>query len=244
LLDPSNYSYDESLNAIKQLKEKKVPIVFCSSKTKAEQEVYRQLMEIKDPFIVENGSAIYIPKKYFSFSFEFDSSMETYFVIELGVKYDKIRTVLDRINKIVDVRFFGNMSVEEVSEVTGLSLELASLAKQREYSETLILNDHNKYIVLKMIRDVGLNWTYGGRFYNVIGKTDKGNAVKKLVELFKKEFGKIKSIGIGDNLNDLPMLEVVDKPFLIKRERDESLVLNLPNVCVIESFEELLDEIF
>jgi len=200
-------------------------------------------MGINDPFIVENGSAIYIPKNYFSFSFNFDLSTDTYFVIELGVKCDKIRMVLDEINKMVDIRFFGNMSVEEVAEVTGLSLELASLAKQREYSETLVLNDCNRYKVLKMVEEAGLSWTHGGRFYSVMGKTDKGKAAKKLVELFKRESGEIESIGVGDSLNDLPMMGVVDRPFLIKRDRDDSFILDLQNVCVIRSFEEVLDDI-
>ncbi len=70
-----------------------------------------------------------------------------------------------------------------------------------------------------MSEKADLGWTYGGKFYSVIGKTDKGRAVKKLVELFKKELGKVESIGVGDSPNDFPMLEVVDKPFLIGNKK-------------------------
>lgn len=127
------------------------------------------------------------------------------------------------------------MSVEEVSKVTGLSEDLAKLAKQREYSETLVLSEDEKE-KLRLVEKEGLRWTYGGKFYSVIGKTDKGRAVKKLLELFKKEFGKVESIWVGDSPNDFPMLEVVDKPFLIGNKK-------IRNFRVVESFDEILDEI-
>lgn len=192
-------------------------------------------MDVKDPFIVENGSAIYIPKKYFSFSFSHDFSTKEYYVIVLGERYSRVREVVDRL----DVKSFGRMSVEEVSKVTGLSKNLAKLAKQREYSETLVLNEDEKE-KLRLIEKAGLKWTYGGRFYSVIGKTDKGKAVKNLMSLFKKEFGKVESIGVGDSPNDFPMLEAVDKPFLIGDEMGDE---RTKNFRVVENFEEILDEI-
>lgn len=219
------------MNLVKKLKKKGIPIVFCSSKTRAEQEYYRRVMGVTDPFIVENGSAIYIPKDYFSFSFNYDFSTEKYRVIVLGEKYRKIREVVGKLG----VKSFGKMSVGEVSKVTGLSENLAKLAKQREYSETLVLSEGEKE-KLKLIEKAGLSWTYGGKFYSVIGKTDKGRAVKKLLELFKKEFGKVESIGVGDSPNDFPMLEVVDKPFLIGNKK-------IRNFRVVESFDEILGEI-
>jgi len=56
-----NYSYKGALPALKLLKRKKIPLVFCTSKTRAEIEVYRDELGIKDPFISENGGAIFIP---------------------------------------------------------------------------------------------------------------------------------------------------------------------------------------
>ncbi|WP_290726875.1 mannosyl-3-phosphoglycerate phosphatase [Archaeoglobus sp.] len=229
LLDKDDYSYD--VNLVKKLKKKGVPIVFCSSKTRAEQEYYRSAMGVTDSFIVENGSAIYIPKDYFSFPFEYDFLTEKYRVIVLGERYQKIREVVDELG----VKCFGRMSVEEVSKVTGLSEDLAKLAKQREYLEPLVLGEDEKE-KLRLVEKAGLRWTYGGKFYSVIGKTDKGKAVKKLVELFRKEFGKVESIGIGDSPNDFSMLEVVDKPFLIGNKK-------IRNFRVVESFDEIFDEI-
>lgn len=59
LLDQT-YSFEGARPAITLLKEKRVPVVLCSSKTRPEIELYRERLGFKDPFIVENGGAIYI----------------------------------------------------------------------------------------------------------------------------------------------------------------------------------------
>ena len=58
LIDTETYSYDRALPCIEHLRNQEIPIIFCSAKTRAEQEVYRKELQIKDPFIVENGGAI------------------------------------------------------------------------------------------------------------------------------------------------------------------------------------------
>ena len=65
LLD-ANYSCELVKPVVKELKRKGVPIVFCTTKTRAECEYYRRELRINDPFIVENGSAIFIPVGYFT----------------------------------------------------------------------------------------------------------------------------------------------------------------------------------
>ena len=36
--------------------------------------------------------------------------------------------------------------------------------------------------------------------------------------LYERQMGSIRTIGLGDGLNDLPFLRVVDRPVLVKRE--------------------------
>jgi mannosyl-3-phosphoglycerate phosphatase len=64
---------------------------------------------------------------------------------------------------------------------------------------------------------LGLLWTRGSRYYHLTGANDKGKAVKLLTDLYKQEHGKIVTIGLGDSLNDLPMLQVVDYPVLVQK---------------------------
>ena len=54
LLDHNNYSFDAAKPAIRELKKKKIPLIFCTSKTREELLHWQKKLHIKDPFIVEN----------------------------------------------------------------------------------------------------------------------------------------------------------------------------------------------
>jgi mannosyl-3-phosphoglycerate synthase len=235
LLHPVTYSYTQALDALRLLQEREIPIVFCSAKTRAEQEVYRGELGVKDPFIVENGGAIFIPRDYFRLNFAYDKAIKDYLVIELGTPYHEVRR---KLNRAVEgetrcrVIGFGDMSVEKVALETGLSLRQAELAKQREYSETIKIEGDKKGIkrVIKKLEEVGLNCVFGGKFYGVTAGSDKGKAVKILAELFKLNLGKIMAIGIGDNDSDLPMLSMTDLPMLVQVRRHQWRKLKLRNI--------------
>ncbi len=74
--------------------------------------------------------------------------------------------------------------------------------------------------VKREIQSLGFNYTEGVRFVYLMGENDKGKAVKALVDIFKENFqnSKIITVGLGDSLNDLPMLEAVDKAILVRKE--------------------------
>ena len=59
--------------------------------------------------------------------------------------------------------------------------------------------------------------TRGGRFFHILGGSDKGKAVQILSNLYHACLGTIQSLGIGDAENDLPMFKVVDLGFLVKK---------------------------
>ncbi|RLI88968.1 MAG: hypothetical protein DRO62_02685 [Candidatus Altiarchaeales archaeon] len=126
-----NYSYKGALPALKLLKRKKIPLVFCTSKTRAEIEVYRDELGIKDPFISENGGAIFIPVGIFGKTVS-EKITNGYEVIELGVPYGKLREILKRVSNLTGCKItgFGDMSVEEISKDSGISLKDAELAKR------------------------------------------------------------------------------------------------------------------
>lgn len=215
-----NYSYEKALPALELTKKKKIPLIFCTSKTRAEIEVYREELRIKDPFIAENGGAIFISEGYFGGKVG-EKIIGGYEVIELGVPYEGLRKVLDDARKASECRIkgFGDMSVEELSKDSGLDGEAARRAKMREYDEPFRMDgtDEQKKKALKVIEARGLNHTKGGRYYHILGDNDKGKAVKILTGLYREKNPEIRSIGLGDGENDIPMLENVDIPILIKR---------------------------
>ena len=221
LLD-ENYSYDDAKKAIYLLQISKTPIVLCTSKTRSEIEVYRNKIGIYDPFISENGAAIYIPNDYFDFEYEYDNKIKDFYVIELGTPYEILRNTLEKIKENCDCKItgFGDMSAEEVSKDCDLDLESSKLAKCREYDEAFRMEgDEEK--VFHLIEENGLHYTRGGRYFHIMGDSDKGKAVQILTELYKRQRKKIRTIGLGDSLNDLPMLLAVDIPILVKKPNDE-----------------------
>ena len=224
LLDHSTYSFCEAEDALGLLREKGVPLILCSSKSRAEIEVYRKKLSNNEPFISENGGAIYIPEGYGDLKCEFDKIDDGYLVIEIGSEY---QTLVDAFEKIkrragLNIKSITEFTIDEIVWLTGLSGEEAFLAQKREYMLPFIIygGEDDVRIIKDEILSLGLNYTEGARFVHLMGGNDKGKAVKILTDIFKKNYSEteITTVGLGDSLNDLPMLEVVDKAFLVKKE--------------------------
>ena len=238
LLDSRTYSYEKSLAAINRLKEIGIPIIFCSAKTRAEQEIYRRELGLSHPFVVENGSAIFIPRAYFPFPFDYHKAVNDLVTIELAIPRNRVRKLLGKISKENDFRFkgFGDMSAAEVAEITGLNPQFAKLAQQREYDEPVEFELSGKDVseFLAKLGEAGLNWSCGGRLYHVMGGGGKGKAVEILSGLYRKMWGEIGSVGLGNGLNDLAMLSQVDIPILVQKRDHSWEDINLPRLRKVQ----------
>jgi len=215
LLD-ENYSYDEAQEALDLIKIKKIPLVVCTSKTRAEIEVYRRKLNIDEPFISENGGAIFIPSGYFSLDFDYVRK-GNYDIIEFGKKYSYLKKFIEKVKEKYEIITFDDLSVKGLVKETNLSEDGARRAKNREYDMVFkIINKEDKNKIIKMVEDEGLNYTEGGNYCHIMGDNDKGKAVKRLIEMYGEEFGDVKTIGFGDADNDKPMLDEVDKGFMVE----------------------------
>lgn len=232
-LDKDTYSYAKSLPGLSLLKEKNIPVIFCTSKTKSEIEYYLRVLDINNPFISENGGAVFIQKNYFNFDFEYDKANK-YYIIELGTPYRELRKALVEIKSKVKstITGFGDMSPSEISKDCGLTEKMAKLSKEKDYDEAFKIEGTHEEIknVLKLIKSTGYNYTIGTRYYHIMGNSDKGKAVLILTKLFKRKYGSVRTIGIGDSQNDLPMLKVVDIPVLVKKADASYQDLELNNL--------------
>ena len=205
-----------------------------TSKTRAEIEYYRKKLKNKEPFISENGGAVFIPKKYFDFKFK-SKSKGKYDVIEFGTDYKRLMKFVKKIKKKYKLRFptFNQFSAKQVAKETGLSLRLAKLSKKRDYDVTLIIE--NKDIIKKLrieSKKAGFTFVHGTRYCHITGKNDKGKAVDALLRLYRKKYKTVKSIAIGDANNDLPMLKAVDKGYFVKNgPRDWNKIIKKENRC-------------
>lgn len=215
-LDDS-YSYDKTKPIVNQLNALGGSVVFCSSKTRTEIEFYRKTTDNNEPFISENGSAIFIPKNYFIPDYAYTDKTPLYNIIRLGPSYDILRQKLALVKEHTAAKIvgFGDMTLSELAKDTGLPLNLARLAHKREHDEPFRILEGNKKHVIEAIKDQGLNCTEGGRYLHLTGGTDKGRAVNILKGLYYRSFGQIQTYAVGDGPNDGSMLKAVDKPFFI-----------------------------
>jgi len=221
LLDATTYRHDVTRSALDRLREYAVPLIICTSKTKAEVEPLRREIDNHDPFIVENGGALYIPDGYFKDPLTGSTGRDGYRVVELGIAYPRVRKALRRIEKMVGATLigFGDMTAEDIVRVTGLARPDAERARQREYDEPFLIDGSPMSLegVREAAQQLGLAVLPGGRFHLLVGGIDKGRACQFLIEHYRNEWGEVTTAGIGDSLNDWPMLQVVDRPFLVER---------------------------
>lgn len=240
LLD-SAYSFNEAMPALDLIRERGIPLIICSSKTRAEIEHYRKKLDNRHPFISENGGGIFIPKGYFdpgSRIAEGDVvADEEYRIVRLGARYSDLRNALCRLrDKGFFIKGFGDMTSEEVAELTGLSLDEARMAQKRDFDEPFMFdNDERRSEELfSEIRGMGLHFTRG-TFHHLLGNSDKGKAVEIVIKLYQKTGGAVQSIALGDSPNDFPMLAKVDVPVLVQRTDGKHIEgHNIPNVMLQE----------
>jgi mannosyl-3-phosphoglycerate phosphatase len=213
------YDYNVTKPIVTQIANFDGSIVFCSSKTQNEIEFYRKAVGLNEPFIAENGAAIFIPKNYFPFNYDCEQTSH-YNVIRLGASYGNLRRKLAKIKEKTAAKIvgFGDMTLEELAYDTGLPLNLARLAQNREHDEPFCIIEGNKSNILKAIRNEGLHCIKGDRYFHLTGNTDKGKAINVLKNLYSQMFGAVETFGVGNGPNDLPMLKVVDRPYLIKKK--------------------------
>ena len=221
LLDHDTYSFEPAREALAALESENVPVVFTTSKTRAEIEKWRRLAGNTAPFISENGGAIFVPEGYFGGDFVYDRKENGYLVIELGAPHRELARALGDIRREtgIEIRGVSEMDVGEIMKLTGLGEEDAALVREREYGEPFVVGGGigAEKTVISEIEKRGLRHTQGGRFHHILGRNDKGKAVSILKGLYVKEWGLVETAGIGDSLNDLPMLEAVDIPILVRK---------------------------
>ncbi|HZA62178.1 MAG TPA: HAD hydrolase family protein, partial [Nitrososphaeraceae archaeon] len=156
LVDINTAEYGkETDKLIRLIKERNIPLILASAKTRLEQNKIREDLGLSDPFIVENGGAIVIPKGYFpdhalrDIKYPLRETQEIEneardvnheIVIELGKPVDYIRAKLSDIRKKYSINFRGvaDISVEKLSNLALISREQAKRMAQRNYGETIL----------------------------------------------------------------------------------------------------------
>ncbi len=221
LLDGKNYSWHGAEEALEEIERRRVPLVFCTSKTRAEVEDLRRKLRNVHPFITENGGGVFIPHGYFSQSLDGAHRVGHYHCFALGRPYAEIADELERIaaEAGAEVAGFHQMSAREIISNTGLSAREAERARKREFDEPFFFAGADagaEKRFLRLARERGLQAVQGDRFWHLSAGSDKGRAVELLSRFYRKNWrGRLQAVALGSSANDLPMLAAADVSVLL-----------------------------
>ena len=203
LLDHDTYSWEAAKPAIERLAACEIPLVLASSKTAAEMSVMQSEMGISHwPAIVENGAGVTDGK-----SGDLDRS-----------EYDTILKRLTAVPAVLRAKFrgFGQMSDQEVADITGLSLEKASKARFRAFSEPGLWRgtDEELNAFGEALAEQGISMRRGGRFLTLSFGRTKADGMRDIVE----KLGATMTLALGDAPNDAEMLDTADFGVIIRND--------------------------
>ena len=220
LLDHHTYSFNGAVETLQRLRQLSIPLILTTSKTRAEIQRLQQQLGLNEAFISENGGGIFLPPGHAMQDAKVFEQFDGYRGMLFGRSYDFIRKIFEKFRESYKIKGFGDMSVEEIIQLTGLGREDAILAARRDFTEPFIfLSEPRPHELQNKVKAYGLNITRGGRFYHLMGGgQDKGRAVTETTRLFQAgSKNKIITVGLGDAQNDYFMLKVVEIPVLIPR---------------------------
>tara|TARA_Y100000589_G_scaffold330648_1_gene380948 strand:- start:3941 stop:4738 length:798 start_codon:yes stop_codon:yes gene_type:complete len=215
LMDHS-YNLTPAVETINWLKTMSIPVILCTSKTAAEVKIIRKELDLKDPFIVENGAAIYG---------EYDNGKE--WEIILGDSYNSLEQVLRNLSEQINfcLRPLNSLSDKEATLLTGLKGESLTLMRDRHWSMPFLNPPENIEEELKILcKDLNVDIFRGNRMSHLLSKkSNKGKAIKTLIKFSKNK--NVRIIGLGDSPNDLPLLKNADFKIVISSVNGPNLKL-------------------
>ena len=213
LLGHDAYDCDVAKPLIAKLIQAGIPVILNTSKTAAEVRHWQSQLNLDLPAIVENGSALLEGGQY---SHIYGANMRD---IEAFLQTNPSNAIN-----------FVSCDLEVANGLTGLTGTSLEAARTRAFSVPLKFPDQDQAIAYQQRAQAqGLQCVQGGRFMSLQGQCDKGTTLKHLVDQYQQQWRcDITLIVLGDNQNDLGMLEIADIPIIVKTAADPALRINRP----------------
>ena len=194
-----DHSYDltPAKETIKKLQKLSIPVILCTSKTASEVKVIRKELNLTDPYIVENGAAIYG-----------ESLGRANGEIILGKRYEFLEEILNFISKEVDYKLIplNNLTDQEATKLTGLKGNSLNLMRDRHWSMPFL--NPPSFLEQKInicCKKFEVNIFKGNRMSHLLSiNSNKGKAINALKKC--SNIKNIQIVGLGDSPNDLPLL--------------------------------------
>ena len=229
LLNRDTFKFDSIKTFLKELKKKNIIIIPNSSKTEDEIIEFNKEANFQFPFVSENGSIIH---KLNFLSNEFPDK------ITLAKNIHEIRNIFDKyINQDLKskCKVISSLTISEQTKIFGLPENKLKQVYKRSCTIPIIFegNDEEKLSLKNVLLKNGLDFKDGGRVINLGDRINKADAMKKIIQMLETKFKiKPKTIAVGDNYNDLEMLQNSDIPCLVKNDKFLNKNLQIKNLII------------
>ncbi len=222
LLDHFTYDWSAAAPMLARLSREGIPVVLVTSKVRGEVAELVQALDNPHPYIVENGAITVVPEGYFGEA-QIDprSPRQPVQVQFHGPTREQLTEQVLQVRERLGLKFrtFGELGFAGIAEHTGLSLEAAARADDREASEPLLWQEQDPMALTRFeeaLAEHGLRCVRGGRFVHVLGPVDKARAVAMLHGQFERRLPQApRRVVLGDGPNDLAMLAQADVAVVI-----------------------------
>lgn len=202
LLPLEDDSYGSIATAVEKLQQQNILLVPVTNRTRAEVEALLNKIDLNAPFIVEEGSGIFVTQSDRNFAVRETKTVDSYYLHQLGCTYTEARAALkvvqEEINKIL--RGFGDFDEADIQPLIGGSLAQARRAKAREFSEYFLTPNR---IAIKELQKVAIEYgfkvIFGDRLSLIVGQgADEVKAVQWLLQNYRSASeDKLVSVGLG-----------------------------------------------
>lgn len=220
LLDHHDYSHAAADALLRDLAQQQIPVIFCTSKTRAELLALRRELNNEHPFIAENGAAVFVPIGNLPCQPDETTIRDDFWVKEFVPPRAHWLSILEQLDETFGgcFRRFHDMDTHQLADLTGLSLAQAELAARREYGEPVqwLAGDSEQEAFIRELGHLGARVLRGGRFLHVSGDCDKGLALRWLNRQLATGDCEPVSVALGDSHNDVAMLEAADYAVLVR----------------------------
>jgi mannosyl-3-phosphoglycerate phosphatase len=220
LADPHTPRFARAAAVLRALRGDNAALVLCSGKTRAELGLVQHALDIRHPFVSENGGAVYIPENYFDFDVPDAHRLTGYQVVQFGLPYadvvSRLHEVADRLR--IPVVGFSDMSIDEVARECGLPLLQARLAKLREHDEPFRMpgaTAATRLRLLKGLRSAGLICRAGSSFDSAGAPVDIALGINTLITLYRRRDRTVTTVGLAHTTTDETLLRLVDHRIIV-----------------------------
>ncbi len=243
LLDHETYEWRSARTGLKWCQEENVDVIPCTSKTWPEVKVIRDRIGLDTPAIVENGGAVVLSRDH-TFAHESGQRVLNQFrVHEFGDAAAQIQSEFHEIRNRGDFKCQSalNMSPEVFAGKTNLDRDEAKRALNRNYTVPVLWleSEQRKQEFISWCVAGDITVQEGGRFLHLQRGCDKGGAIEWLTERYREKFDEVRTGGIGDSQNDIPMLKSVDRSFAVQQPDGTIHPRILDEVNGVETIDEI-----